>query len=625
MPRGGNPHDALAQRPRGGARRPPGRGRRRGAGRGEHPVQRHARHRLRRAGARRLRGGTGVRGDLHGRARIRRLRAAGPRRPLAARRHGGHRPPRRRVPGRAVCGVEGRPRGLLRDGQRAGARADPRRGPLRRPRLGRAGERGGAVPGDPRHTAGGGRRLHRAARGRGSGCPDPRDGADREHRGRRADRRPRGRDGAAQAPRARLRRATRARRLRQLSAAARRWRRHGGDRPHQRRRALWRPGPPHGRGRRRRRRRAARARRAPSGLGVVGLRRAVRQGPEGRGVRLLQDRPAPLQPRADQAHERRERPQLRGGRGRPRGAGALVLGLTVAILGSSGGWHAQQLTDALAARGHEHRVLPVTRMLGRIDGDVALRSRDVWLDDCDAVIVRGIPRGSLEQVIFRVDALHALQARGVTCVNGPRALERTIDKFLASALLARARVSTPRTVACERADDALEAFEELGGDVIVKPLFGAMGAGMTRVDDADVAYRVFHALELERAVYYLQETLPHDGRDLRALVVGGRVLAAIERIGSGWRANLARGARAQATRLSDDQERLCLEAAEVLGVDYAGVDVLRAADGRDYVLELNGIPGWRGLQEATGAVVAAALVAHLETLVSAARPARAGR
>ena len=258
-------------------------------------------------------------------------------------------------------------------------------------------------------------------------------------------------------------------------------------------------------------------------------------------------------------------------------------------------------------------------MVGRIDGDVAVRSRDVSLDDCDAVIVRGIPRGSLEQVIFRVDALHALEARGVTCVNGPRALERTVDKFLASALLARAGVPTPRTVACERLDDALEAFEELGGDVIVKPLFGSMGAGMTRVDDADVAYRVFHALELERAVYYLQETLPHDGRDLRALVVGGRVLAAIERVGSGWRANLARGATARATQLSPEQERLCLEAAEVLGVDYAGVDVLRAADGRDYVLELNGIPGWRGLQEATGADVAAALVAHLEALVSEAR------
>ena len=247
-------------------------------------------------------------------------------------------------------------------------------------------------------------------------------------------------------------------------------------------------------------------------------------------------------------------------------------------------------------------------MVGRIDGDVSLTG----LDGCDAVIVRGIPRGSLEQVIFRVDALHALVARGVTVVNGPRAIERTIDKFLASALLARAGVPTPRTIACERREDALEAFEELGGDVIVKPLFGSMGAGMTRVDDPDVAYRVFHALELERAVYYLQEPLPA-GRDVRALVVGGRVLAAIERTGPGWRKNVARGAEARPAELSAEQERSCLAAAEALGADYAGVDLLG-----DHVLELNGIPGWHGLQEATGADVAGALVAHLETVVSGA-------
>ncbi|HEY6890373.1 MAG TPA: RimK family alpha-L-glutamate ligase [Solirubrobacter sp.] len=291
------------------------------------------------------------------------------------------------------------------------------------------------------------------------------------------------------------------------------------------------------------------------------------------------------------------------------------MGLTVAILGSTGGWHAQQLIDALAARGHEHRLVRVTRMVGRVDGGVAVRSGELALDGCDAVLVRGIPRGSLEQVIFRVDALHALVARGVPCINGPRAIERTIDKFLASALLAEAGVPTPRTIACERAEDALEAFGELGGDVIVKPLFGSMGAGMTRVDDADVAYRVFHALALERAVYYLQETLPHD-RDLRAFVVGGRVLAAIERVTAGWRGNLARGAAALPAELTAAQERLCLEAAAAVGVDYAGVDLLRAADGRDYVLELNSIPGWSGLQQATGTDVAAALIAHVETVVN---------
>src|SRR3954454_19631175 len=299
--------------------------------------------------------------------------------------------------------------------------------------------------------------------------------------------------------------------------------------------------------------------------------------------------------------------------------------MRVAIMGSTGGWYAERLERALTSRGHVCGFAPVTRMVGRIEGGVAVRGRELALDACDVVLVRGIPRGSLEQVIFRMDALHALAAVGVRAVNGAPAIERTVDKFLASALLAAAGIPTPRTIACERAGDALAAFAELGGDVIVKPLFGSMGAGMTRVDDADVAYRVFQALALERAVYYLQEALPHDGRDLRAFVVGGRLLAAIERIGTGWRANLARGARARATELSAEQERLCVEAAEALGADYAGVDLLRAADGRDYVLEVNGIPGWHGLQSATGADVADALVAHVEAVVSEARPARAAR
>src|SRR3954449_11120153 len=247
--------------------------------------------------------------------------------------------------------------------------------------------------------------------------------------------------------------------------------------------------------------------------------------------------------------------------------------MRVAILGSSGAWHAERLRRALTVRGHECAFAPVTRMVGRIDGGIGVRGREWALEACDVVLVRGIPRGSLEQVIFRVDALHALAAVGVRAVNAAPAIERTVDKFLASALLAAAGVPTPRTIACERADDALEAFAELGADVIVKPLFGSMGWGMARVDDADVAQRVFHALAVERAVYYLQEAVPHAGVDVRALVVGGRVVAAIERVGAGWRLNLARGARARAVELDERRAALCVRAAAALGVDYAGVDL----------------------------------------------------
>jgi RimK family alpha-L-glutamate ligase len=286
--------------------------------------------------------------------------------------------------------------------------------------------------------------------------------------------------------------------------------------------------------------------------------------------------------------------------------------MRVAVLGSTGGWHAGRLERALTARGHACEFAQVTRIVGGIDGGIKVRGGEVPLDACDVVVVRGIPRGSLEQIVFRVDALHALAAAGVGTVNSAAAIERTVDKFLASALLAAAGVPTPRTVACERAEDALEAFADLGSDVIVKPLFGSMGFGMARVEDPDVAQRVFRALEIERAVYYLQETLPHDGVDIRALVVGERVIAAIERVGPGWRMNLARGARARPIALDEDRAQACVRAAAALGADYAGVDLLRAADGREYVIEVNGIPGWRGVEEATGVDVAAALVEHLE-------------
>jgi RimK family alpha-L-glutamate ligase len=286
--------------------------------------------------------------------------------------------------------------------------------------------------------------------------------------------------------------------------------------------------------------------------------------------------------------------------------------MRVAVVGSTGGWHAERLERALTARGHECSFAPVTRMASRIEGGIAVRSREVQLDAFDVVLVRGIPRGSLEQIVYRVDALHALAAAGVRVVNGALAIERAIDKFLASALVAAAGVPTPRTVACERADDALEAFAALGSDVIIKPLFGSMGFGMARIEDPDIAQRVFRALEIERAVYYIQETLPHDGIDIRALVVGERVVAAIERVGTGWRASLARGARARPVALEENRAELCVRAAAALGADYAGVDLLRAADGREYVIEVNAIPGWRGLEGATGVDVAAALVEHLE-------------
>jgi RimK family alpha-L-glutamate ligase len=188
-----------------------------------------------------------------------------------------------------------------------------------------------------------------------------------------------------------------------------------------------------------------------------------------------------------------------------------------------------------------------------------------------------------------------------------------VDKFYTSALLEQAGLCTPRTVVAERAADAMTAFRALG-DVIVKPLFGSGGHGMVRVSDEEIAYRVFRALDLERAVYYLQEALPHEGRDLRAFVVGDRIVAAAWRCADGWRTNVSQGARVESAVVPPEWHELCVRAAQAVAAEYAGVDLLPLPDGRVFVLEVNGIPGWQGLQSVTDVDVAGAIVERLEAV-----------
>jgi RimK family alpha-L-glutamate ligase len=296
--------------------------------------------------------------------------------------------------------------------------------------------------------------------------------------------------------------------------------------------------------------------------------------------------------------------------------------LRVGVLGASGSWHTGRLLAALAARGHEAQAIPATRLESEIDerGEAhVLGPAGARLDRLDLLLVRGLPRGSLEQVIFRMDALHALADHGVRCVNTPRAIERTVDKSWASAVLARAGVPTPPTIACERYEGAMRAFERLGGDVVVKPLFGAMGNGIARVEDRDVAHRVFRALELERAVYYVQRTVAPagGGRNLRVLVLGGEVAGAMERVSDSWRANVARGAQPRAVALTDDEQGLALAAAAAVEADVAGVDLLVAPGGEAVVLEVNGIPGWQALQSVCREDLTELVVSACESLLTA--------
>ena len=269
------------------------------------------------------------------------------------------------------------------------------------------------------------------------------------------------------------------------------------------------------------------------------------------------------------------------------------------------------LRDACARHGIRAAILPISHLTARLSQGAILSASGEALDQFDAIFVRAIPGGSLEQIIFRMDALYRLEAAGVHVINSAKVIERTVDKYYTSWLLEQAGLPTPRTIVTERFEDALQAFEELGGDVIVKPIFGSEGRGMMRVSDPDLAYRAFRALEMGRYVYYLQEYVPHAERDIRVFVIGGQVQAAMERIGDGWKTNVAQGARVRPLEVDDRIEAMALSAAKAVGTEYAGVDILPLDGGEYVVVEINGIPGWRGLERATGINMAERLVAYV--------------
>ncbi len=264
---------------------------------------------------------------------------------------------------------------------------------------------------------------------------------------------------------------------------------------------------------------------------------------------------------------------------------------------------------AVRMRGGVHEAASFVRPVGRqIQQNEAHEAGSFVYD---AVLVRSMPPGSLEQIVFRMDALARLEAAGVAVVNPAKAIEAAVDKYLATARLQAAGLLVPPTAVCQTTADALASFEWLGGDVVVKPLFGGEGRGITRVTDAAIARRVFTALEQIGAVLYLQQFVPHDGVDWRLLVVGDEVLGMRRVNPDDWRTNISLGAKAEPLEVTLELAQLARRAATAVGASVAGVDLLPGRDGRLYALEVNAVPGWRALAGVTGVDVAGRVLAHV--------------
>lgn len=283
----------------------------------------------------------------------------------------------------------------------------------------------------------------------------------------------------------------------------------------------------------------------------------------------------------------------------------------IAIVSEDPGWHGVRLRTALAARGFAYRYVSLTQCgfdLERTAGPVAVPGFDGCLPD--GVMVRGVPGGSLEQVVFWLDILHALEQCGVPVYNDARAIERTVDKAMTSFMLHRAGIPTPPAwVTGQRAEAEAICRRELanGHQVVSKPLFGSQGEGLQRYQSpADLAN-----LADSQGIFYLQRFVccgeqPHD---FRVFVINGKSVAAMRRNGVSWLNNVHQGAHCEPVCLDDlRMSRLAEDAVRVLGMAYAGVDIIRDSHGRYAILEVNSIPAWKGLQGVTETSLADLLV-----------------
>lgn len=275
----------------------------------------------------------------------------------------------------------------------------------------------------------------------------------------------------------------------------------------------------------------------------------------------------------------------------------------IAILHSSPQptWSSRRLMKTLSKLGAQPIYMLWSYTAASIGSDCSLRYRGKCLD-VDAIIVRGLGRGlSVEKYLYRYAFLKTAESQGILVVNPTDALFTARDKFTSLRILHQHGIPVPSTVATENPSDVLREVERLR-KAVLKPITGSLGLGSFMVDDTDTAYYVVNLLLTLNQPIYVQEYVDKkDNRDIRIFVVDEKVIASIYRKAPQgyWKTNIARGAKALPASPSSEILETALRAASVLGLIYAGIDIIEY-EGGHVVIEVNASPLWRGLQAATG-------------------------
>lgn len=280
----------------------------------------------------------------------------------------------------------------------------------------------------------------------------------------------------------------------------------------------------------------------------------------------------------------------------------------------------RRLVEAGEARGHEMRVINYLRGYMTISHDrPGVVYQDLVADEnareeeleFDAII----PRIGASYTFYGTALVRQFEMMGVFSANESQAITRSRDKLRAQQLLARARVDQPITAFAHDARHAQGLIDRVGGaPLIVKLLEGTQGRGVVLAETRKAAESVIGAFRQLDANILVQEFIREaGGQDLRVMVIDGKVVAAMERHAAPgeFRANLHQGGNAVPARLTAQEKRVSIKAARTLGLNVAGVDLLRSHRG-PLVLEVNSSPGLEGIEKATGKDVAAQTIAFLE-------------
>ncbi len=286
----------------------------------------------------------------------------------------------------------------------------------------------------------------------------------------------------------------------------------------------------------------------------------------------------------------------------------------VAIFTDDPGWHGARLCEAFARRGFDSQYVSLTECRIIVDeGCLPIYIPGFERALPDAVFVRGVPGGSLQQVVFYLDILHALKTLGIPVYNDGHAIERSVDKAMTSFLLRNAGLATPATwVVQSQAEAVAIAEQELnnGHKIITKPLFGSQGEGIRLLEKMTDLFW----LSGSQGVFYLQRFVECDGdeySDCRVFVINGEVVASMRRCGVSWLNNVARGARCEPFRANRTIMELAMHSISALAMDYGGIDIICDKAGNYSVIEVNSIPAWKGLQSICGLDIADLLVEDL--------------